>query len=71
MNLYMYLRDPIPAALFAFVAVVAIMMIRDQVMTGKRGKNSRYIKPAFFIGILVYAIVYYGNVGTEPYLKDM
>jgi uncharacterized membrane protein (DUF4010 family) len=71
MNLYMYLRDPFPAALFAFIAVVATMVTRDHVLTGKRGKNSRYIKPAFLVGILVYAIVYYGNVGAEPYLKDM
>lgn len=59
------LRNPVYAALVAFVAVVGTLLTYDHFSYGKRNKNSRYIKPAFLVALLVYAIVYHGNVIHE------
>jgi len=60
-----HLRNPISAALVAFFTVIGTLLVYDHFSHGKRFKNSRYIKPAFLVAVLVYAIVYHGNVINE------
>ena len=60
-----FLRQPVPAAAAAWCATWVYMTIKDK-MNGIKGQNSRYVKPATLVAILVYFIVYLGQTGSEP-----
>lgn len=63
-KLYMreLLRQPIYAAVIAAFATVVFIHLMLKVRGEEARKNSVYFKPAFLNGILVYAIVHFGNV---------
>ena len=71
-----YLSKPGPAALFAaIITAMAIYITRptDEKGSKKTMKNSEFAKPALFVGILVYFIVYNGTgskfeqISKEPF----
>lgn len=62
-----YLKNPMYAALFAAaVTAGAIYATKGE----KEMKNSEYTKPALFVGVLVYFIVYSGNGQYETISKE-
>lgn len=61
-----YLRQPLPAALIAAVATWFFISFRDKMQGVESAKNSRYAKPALFVAVIVYAIVYVGQHNAEP-----
>lgn len=60
------LKNPLYAALFAAAVTAAAVYFTK----GKDLKNSEYTKPALFVGLLVYFIVYYGNGQYETISKE-
>lgn len=55
-----HLRNPLMASAFAFFTVYFFLKA-----TSKGNEpNHKFIRPATFVGLLVYIIVYYGN--REP-----
>lgn len=60
------LKNPLYAALFAAAVTAAAVYLTK----GKDLKNSEYTKPALFVGVLVYFIVYYGNGQYETISKE-
>ncbi len=63
-----YLKNPLYAALFAAgVTAGAIHLSRA---ADAKLKNSDYTKPALFVGVLVYFIIYYGNSQYETISKE-
>lgn len=59
-------KNPLYAALFAAAVTAAAVYFTK----GKDLKNSEYTKPATFVGLLVYFIVYYGNGQYETISKE-
>ena len=63
-----YMKNPLSAALFAaFVTMAAVYFTKDK---EKNLPNSAYTKPALFVGVLVYFIVYSGNGQYETISKE-
>lgn len=54
------LRDPKWAALFGALVTMLFLNLKDK-FQGIQGKNSRYFKPGFLVGVLVYFIVSWGQ----------
>lgn len=68
-----WLSKPGSAALFAaFMTAMAVYITRDK-DSKKQFKNSEIAKPALFVGLLVYFIVYNGTgskfeqISKEPF----
>jgi hypothetical protein len=61
------MRNPLSAALFSsVVTLMAVYFTKN----GKDLPNSAYIKPAFFVGLLVYFIVHVGTGKLETISKE-
>lgn len=59
------MKNPLYAA--AFAALVTAVAVH---VSQKPQKNSEYVKPALFVGALVYLIMYQGNgeaITKEPF----
>jgi uncharacterized membrane protein YphA (DoxX/SURF4 family) len=68
-----YMKNPLSAALFAaFVTMLAVYFKHTSSATEKEKQlpNSAYTKPALFVGVLVYFIVYMGNGQYETISKE-
>lgn len=68
-----YMKNPLSAAIFA--AVVTMMAVYFKHTSSPENKdkqlpNSAYTKPALFVGVLVYFIVYTGNGQYETISKE-
>jgi hypothetical protein len=63
-----YLRQPIPAALFAAGVTIVYIQLTNRMSNKGKLPNHVFIKPAFLIGILVYFIVQMGQAQSEPIL---
>jgi uncharacterized membrane protein YphA (DoxX/SURF4 family) len=64
-----YMKNPLSAALFAaFVTMMAVYFTNKD--KDKNLPNSAYTKPALFVGLLVYFIVYSGNGQYETISKE-
>jgi uncharacterized membrane protein YphA (DoxX/SURF4 family) len=64
-----YMKNPLSAALFAaFVTMMAVYFTNKD--KEKNLPNSAYTKPALFVGLLVYFIVYSGNGQYETISKE-
>jgi uncharacterized membrane protein YphA (DoxX/SURF4 family) len=61
------MKNPLSASLFAAVVTALAIYFTNK---DKNVKNSAYTKPAFFVGLLVYFIVYSGNARYETISKD-
>ena len=67
------MKNPLSAALFAaFVTMLAVYFKHTSSSTEKEKQlpNSAYTKPALFVGVLVYFIVYMGNGQYETISKE-
>jgi len=67
------MRNPLYAGLFAAAVTAAAIYFTNQRTEkdkDKPVKNSVYTKPALFVGVLVYFIVYYGNARFEEISKE-
>ena len=65
------MREPLNAALFAAAVTAAtIYFTLPQKSEKQPVKNSTFTKPALFVGLLVYFIVYSGNTRYETISKD-
>lgn len=62
------MKNPLSAALFAAVVTAATVYFTNK--EKEKQKNSIYTKPALFVGLLVYFIVYSGNARFETISKD-
>lgn len=63
------MKNPLSAALFAaFVTAMAVYFTNKD--KEKTLPNSAYTKPALFVGLLVYFIVYSGNGQYETISKE-
>jgi len=62
-----FMKNPLSASLFAAVVTALAIYFTNK---DKNVKNSAYTKPAFFVGLLVYFIVYSGNARYETISKD-
>ncbi len=66
-----FMKNPLSAAVFAsIVTMIAIYFSTEK--KDKKVPNSAYTKPALFVGLLVYFIVYAGNgkydtISKEPF----
>jgi len=68
-----FMRNPLNAALFAAAVTAAAIYFtlpQNNEKEKKPVKNSTYTKPALFVGVLVYFIVYYGNAKFETISKE-
>ncbi len=67
-----YLKNPMYAALFAAAVTMSAIYFRHTMSTEKDKPlpNSAYTKPAAFVGLLVYFIVYYGHGQYETISKE-
>ena len=64
------MKNPLYAALFAAAVTAAAVHFTKGSQKDVKLKNSEYTKPAFFVGVLVYFIVYYGNSQYETISKE-
>ena len=63
------MKNPLSASLFAaFVTMMAVYFTNKD--KDKNLPNSAYTKPALFVGLLVYFIVYSGNGQYETISKE-
>jgi hypothetical protein len=72
MDISEYIREPLGAAAFAMLAVVAYIYIKARMNSEPKPQTSQYVKPAFLVGLLVYFIVSNGSaarekISTEPF----
>jgi predicted MFS family arabinose efflux permease len=66
-----FLRNPLNAALFAAaVTAAAVYFTLPKKSEKEPVKNSVFTKPALFVGLLVYFIVYSGNSKFETISKE-
>jgi hypothetical protein len=56
------LRQPAYAAAFAVLVTLIYIHVKLKVQGVEDAKNSTYFKPAFMIAVLVYNIVYFGQL---------
>jgi uncharacterized membrane protein YphA (DoxX/SURF4 family) len=64
-----WMKNPLSAAFFAaFVTMMAVYFTNKD--KEKNLPNSAYTKPALFVGVLVYFIVYSGNGQYETISKE-
>jgi hypothetical protein len=61
-----YMKNPFYAAMFAGAMTAGGVYFTK----GANLKNSEYTKPALFVALLVYFIVYYGNGQYETISKE-
>lgn len=64
------MKNPLYAALFAAAVTAGAIHFTKGVQTDVKLKNSEYTKPALFVGVLVYFIVYSGNGQYETISKE-
>jgi len=72
MDIGEYIREPLGAAAFAILAVIAYIYIKAKMNNEPKPQTSQYIKPAFLVGLLVYFIVSSGagkreKISSEPF----
>ena len=67
--MYDYLRTPWSAALFAAFVTAAYVYMTVNIHGKKELPNHVYFKPAALVAVLVYFIVHFGQMYTEPLLK--
>lgn len=60
------LREPFPAAIVAFAVTIAFLVIRSKLKNEPPQPNHVFVKPALFVAIVVYGIVYVGQTQSEP-----
>jgi uncharacterized membrane protein YphA (DoxX/SURF4 family) len=66
-----YMKNPFSAAVFAAViTMMAVYFSNSNKEKEKTLPNSAYTKPALFVGLLVYFIVYSGNGQYETISKE-
>ena len=67
-----YMKNPLSAALFASIVTIIAIYFKHSSSPDKEKKlpNSTYTKPALFVGVLVYFIVYTGNGQYETISKE-
>lgn len=63
-----FMKNPLSAALFA--AIVTMIAVYFTNKEKEKIPNSAYTKPALFVGVLVYFIVYTGNGQYETISKE-
>lgn len=63
-----YMKNPMYAALFAGAVTAGAVYLTKG--SKEPIKNSEYTKPALFVALLVYFIVYYGNGEYETISKE-
>jgi hypothetical protein len=62
-----YMKNPLSAAAFAaFITMLFVYFTKGS----KEVSNSAYTKPALFVAVLVYFIVYTGNGKYETISKE-
>jgi hypothetical protein len=62
-----YMKNPLSAAAFAAIITMFVVYFTKG---SKEVSNSAYTKPAFFVAVLVYFIVYTGNGKYETISKE-
>lgn len=68
--MYEYLRKPWSAALIAAAVTVAFLYVKLNIIGNKKNvPNHTYLQPAALVAILVFVIVHYGGMHSEPILK--
>jgi hypothetical protein len=67
-----YLKNPFYAALFGAMVTMAAVYFKHTSSADKEKPlpNSAYTKPALFVGLLIYFIVYYGHGQYETISKE-
>lgn len=67
-----YMKNPLSAAIFAAVVTMMAVYFKHTSSPEKEKQlpNSAYTKPALFVGVLVYFIVYTGNGQYETISKE-
>jgi hypothetical protein len=65
-----FMRTPLYASLFAAAATAGAIYFTLPKTQKEPVKNSTFTKPALFVGLLVFFIVYYGNARFETISKE-